>query len=285
MSKEMKIRLANKRRAQKSRERKNKYTKDLEDKVALLQKQVKLLTLQVDKYKSHIAKHNLSIDEVFKSTHNQSIIEMMVEQLNSKSNISTISTRNSAILLQEEFLSENRMRVIDQAFEIIADHLIPDAYQMSFYFSQENEDSDYYANFQKLRKMKKYSKYQIQEAYDKKEINDCDLFFHNMDITDRQIEAINKYHHLVMKGKQNCREILCKLSEIRDKIRENGKLMTDYPSFVIPYFKHQQLVSRDYLTFTIAILNFSIRVSFSNTMSNLVSGFCLRSSIQAEIGE
>jgi predicted phage tail protein len=138
MSKEMKIRLANKRRAQKSRERKNKYTKDLEDKVALLQKQVKLLALQVDKYKRHLAKNKLNIDEVVESTHDQSIIEMMVEQLNSTSNISTFSRRHQAVSSKEGFFGENRMRVIDQAFEVIADHLIPDNYQMSFYFRQEN---------------------------------------------------------------------------------------------------------------------------------------------------
>ena len=46
-----KIKEQNKERAQKSRNRKNRYAQDLEDKVSALEKQVKHLTLELDKYK------------------------------------------------------------------------------------------------------------------------------------------------------------------------------------------------------------------------------------------
>jgi len=46
-----KIKAQNKERAQKSRERKRRYTESLEMKIALLEKQVKKLTLDVDRYK------------------------------------------------------------------------------------------------------------------------------------------------------------------------------------------------------------------------------------------
>jgi polyhydroxyalkanoate synthesis regulator phasin len=46
-----KIKMQNKIRARKSRERKKKYTENLEQKVDILEKQVKYLTLELDKYK------------------------------------------------------------------------------------------------------------------------------------------------------------------------------------------------------------------------------------------
>lgn len=49
--KQQKIKMQNKIRARKSRERKKKYTENLEQKVDILEKQVKYLTLELDKYK------------------------------------------------------------------------------------------------------------------------------------------------------------------------------------------------------------------------------------------
>ena len=61
---------------------------------------------------------------------------------------------------------------------------------MAFYTMNQLNDAPYYVDMQKIKKIRNYSKYQFQEAYDKGEINDSDRYWHAIKVTDEQGEKL-----------------------------------------------------------------------------------------------
>jgi hypothetical protein len=229
------IKERNKERAQKSRDRKMQYTKSLEQKVNILEKQVKYLTLEVDKYKKILAKHELKHDDKdVNIKEEQNILEGILTYLQSSKSVNKFSEEYNQIRSKEGCAGENRMKTLDKAFNVIFDFLIPDTFLMSFYLMQQEGDKDQYIDSKRLKKMKSLSKYQMQEAYSNKEANDNDIYWTELQTTDEQMEIIDRNHHMLLEGKNKLRAIMAKLKSIREEIKKNAIVLDEYPKTVIP---------------------------------------------------
>lgn len=168
-----KIKIQSKERAQKSRERKRRYTEDLETKIDILERQVKYLTLELDKYKKFAMKSQISINQNDKNIQEeQTMLIGVLNHLQSSTNSSIFSNVHQEIASKEGVKGKNRMNLIDKAMKVIMDSLIPDTYALGFYFTQLEPESKRYINPEKIKKARNYSKYQIQEAVSKGEFND-----------------------------------------------------------------------------------------------------------------
>lgn len=187
-SKKDKIKEKNKERAQRSRDRKNKYTQLLETKIDILEKQVKYLTLELDKYKRNALK--IQIDEAEEKKNikeeDQSILEGILDNIQSTANINSFTKAHANIIAKEGFTGENRIKTLDKAFNVILDYLVPDTFWMAFYTMNQLNDAPYYVDMEKIKKIRNYSKYQFQVAYDNGEINDSDRYWHAIKVTDEQ---------------------------------------------------------------------------------------------------
>lgn len=171
--KQEKVKIQSKERAHKSRERKRRYTEDLETKIDILERQVKYLTLELDKYKKVAMKSQLSNDQSDKNIQDeQTMLIGVLNHLQSSTNSNIFSKVHHEIASKEGVKGENRMNLIDKAVNVILDRLIPDTYASGFYFTQLEPESKEYINSEKVKKSRNYSKYQIQEAVSKGEFND-----------------------------------------------------------------------------------------------------------------
>lgn len=120
---------------------------------------------------------------------------------------------------QQGFMGEKRQKTIDKAFNVIMKFLIPDTFSQAFYLTTLNGESPQYVNMTKLKKIRNFTKYQIQEMFDNHEVDDLDLRWHTMKLTDEQAELYNKHHHIILEGKRRFKEIIVRLSNIRKDIK------------------------------------------------------------------
>jgi len=243
-----KLKEQNKERAQKSRNRKNLYTRDLEDKVEQLQSQVKDLTFEVDKYKK-LLKKQLFQPDVQNDTEDQSILEQILDSYKTTNDSSNFIKAHCQTVKKDGFTGENRLKTLDKAFDMLMEFLVPDTFWMAFYIMNELGDKSYYADVDKIRKIRNYSKYQFQEAYERKEINDNDMYWHTLKLTDEQSEIMNSQHHILKQGKEGYRDIIVRLNELRNDIIEKGKILDAYPYKVMHCLKKEQLVRKSILVF------------------------------------
>ena len=240
-----KIKEQNKERAQKSRNRKNRYAQDLEDKVTALEKQVKYLTLELDKYKKRWLREQVGKEEIEDQNiaEDQNILKGILDKLSTDPLGSNFIQDHTEVCKKEGSQGKNRLKTLDNALDVIVDFMIPDTLWASFYIMHQDGNSEVFINEKVNKKLKNYSKYQIQEALDNQEINDWDLYWHELAPTKEQIEKINEHHGIISSGKHKCREIFVKLNELRNEIQDNGKLLAEYPLKVIPVLERKQLVS------------------------------------------
>lgn len=192
-----------KERAQKSRNRKKRYTEELEEKVKILEKQVKYLTLELDKYKKFelkkevdCHKHNRSVQE------ETTILEGILNHLQTSTSVGGLLKTHANLSTTDGAKGECRQKTLDKAFQVIVDFMLPDTFSMAFFFLQQKKPGVDYIDVEKIRKMHKSSKFQIQEMYDNKEVDDGDIHWHSTGITVEQAIAINRKSDVMFNGKE-----------------------------------------------------------------------------------
>jgi hypothetical protein len=72
------------------------------------------------------------IDEAEEKKHvgeeDQSILEGMLDNIQSSSNINSFTKAHLSIIAKEGFTGENRVKTLDKAFNVILDYLVPDTF-------------------------------------------------------------------------------------------------------------------------------------------------------------
>lgn len=134
---------------------------------------------------------NESKPEPVKSTET-TILEEILTHLQTNTNVQVFNKAHDNIASQDGVKGEKRLKTLDKAFNVIVDQLIPDTFAVGFYFMELNTDENFYIDRERLAKLKNMSKYQVQEAYNKHEVNDGDIYWHEMGLTDEKAAEINK---------------------------------------------------------------------------------------------
>lgn len=183
-----------KERARKSRDRKKHYTDELEEKVRILEKQVKYLTIELDKYRKYELKNEASLSESDSRTcKEQTILERLLTHLQNSTNLQSFRDTHQAITSKSKMAEGNSLIVLDKALDVVVDFLVPENFMTVFYFLQLKIGTDWYVDEERVKKLRHYSKYQIQEAYDNHEFDDNDLLWHCFEVTDSQIKLFNEF--------------------------------------------------------------------------------------------
>lgn len=116
-----------KERARKSRDRKKHYTDELEEKVKILEKQVRYLTIELDRYRKSELKNEVSGSEIsYNATKEQTVLEKLLVHLQTNTNVQSFSQAHKSMTGKTEKGEGNPLFVLDRALDVIVNFLIPE---------------------------------------------------------------------------------------------------------------------------------------------------------------
>jgi len=239
---QVKVKKQNKIRAKKSRERKKKYTEHLEQRVNLLEKQVKYLTLELDKYQKRDNTHELNHEE--EKDPEISLLKQALDKLHKSTNVKKFNNTFASIRKQTGVKGVKRIHILNKAFDVIVDYLIPDNLYSALYKVSISKSKKPYVDIQRVKKLQKLSKYQIQEMFENKEINDKDKHWYDMQLTAEQAKVYNSQYHLLVKGRKNYKDIIKRLCQMRQDMFKNAEMLDKYAPPIITKLKYNQLVTQ-----------------------------------------
>lgn len=121
-------------------------------------------------------------------------------------------------------LSEESTKMQDHCFNVLSKYLVPEDFHMGMYFCSTNGP---YVDYPKLEKLKKKSKYCLQDLFLKGEITERDMMFVQMGISKESARKLNENHPLFYEIYANSKMLLKEVAQLRFKLKRNIKRMKE----------------------------------------------------------
>lgn len=221
----------------------------LEQKIELLEEQVRLLTIELETFRKKemfekITDENLSHHKM-PDVVNKNILQE-VKLLLKQSNWDQYYTQYMDIQKEIGVQSSDSNKIVDNCFNVILKSILPDDFYWVWYFWELNQTQ---LDYNKLSKLRNKSKYFLQEMVEKNELDDRDMLFVINQMNEQQCKIINRNNILMNAVYDRIKAMVFMIMDLRNMIKQTQETIHVYQMMHSDVWeKEQYLIIYEYIT-------------------------------------